>query len=60
MQIFSHNKQGLYLFGAIFKTLVVELVLYDKYDLLAGLAVGEVAGNHLFDDDEGVELELLW
>ena len=60
MQIFSHNKQGLNLFSTILKTLLIKLVFNDKYDLLSRLAEGEVTSNHLFDDDEGLELELLW
>jgi hypothetical protein len=51
MEILRHDKQRLDFFGAVLEALVVELVLDDKDDLLAGQTESEVTSDHFFHDD---------
>ncbi len=59
MEILRHDKQRLDFFGAVLEALVVELVLDDKDDLLAGQTESEVTSDHFFHDDQRLELQLL-
>lgn len=59
VEILGHNEERLNFLGAVFEALIMELVLDDEDDFLAGLTEGEVSGDDFFHNDEGLELELL-